>query len=226
MGASAESVKVGGNLKYDVRGTEISPIAQRISDLRRASRVFVAGSTLENEEQQLLEAWPRVLRGAPDMILVLAPRHPERFAHVADLIRNRGYELILGSQILNLKNPLKGGVIVLLDTIGDLATVYSVASAAFIGGSLVPKGGHNPLEAARYGVPVMMGESYENFREIVEGMKDAWAISIVKPGELEWRIINLPRYGQEWGKRGQEFAESRMGATRRTVDLITALVKR
>jgi 3-deoxy-D-manno-octulosonic-acid transferase len=225
MGATAEAVRVGGNLKYDVRVAEISPIAERIGQLRGASRVYVAGSTVEGEEELLLAAWPRVLRGAPDLVLVIAPRHPERFAQVREMVSSSGYELILGSQISAFAGPLKGGMMVLLDSIGDLATVYSVAQGAFVGGSLVSKGGHNPLEAARFGVPVMMGESYENFRSMVEGMKQAWAIGLAKPDELAWRIINQVRYGQEWGMRGKEFAERQTGATKRAVEAIVGLVQ-
>jgi 3-deoxy-D-manno-octulosonic-acid transferase len=204
---------------------EISPIAKRIGELRGASRVYVAGSTLDGEEELLLAAWPRVLRGAPDLILVIAPRHPERFARVREMILGSGYEVILGSQIPDYKGTLTGGMVVLLDTIGDLATVYSIAHGAFIGGSLVPKGGHNPLEAAQFGVPVMMGESYENFRDIVEGMKKALAIGITKPDELAWRIIGEPRYGQSWGRRGKEFADSQTGATKRAVEALVELVR-
>jgi 3-deoxy-D-manno-octulosonic-acid transferase len=223
MGARAETVCVTGNLKYDVRDVAESPITRRIRELRGASRVIVAGSTLEGEEEMLLAAWPRVLRGGPDMVLVIAPRHPERFADVFDLIQKSGNEALLCSDLSNFQGPLKGGMILLLDTIGDLASVYSVASAAFIGGSLVAKGGHNPLEATRYGVPVLMGESYENFREIVEGLKAAGGIEIIKSGELEWRMINAPRYSQRSGKAGQDYSFSKMGATKRITEAIVTM---
>jgi 3-deoxy-D-manno-octulosonic-acid transferase len=224
MGASAEAVKVMGNLKYDVRAVGESSIARRIGELRGASRIVVAGSTLDGEEEMLLAAWPRVLRGAPDMVLVIAPRHPERFAGVMQLIQKYDFEVLLASELMSFRGELKGGIVLLLDTIGDLAAVYSVGSVAFIGGSLVPRGGHNPLEAARFGIPVLMGESYENFREIVQGMKDANAIGIIKPGELDWRLIESPRFGKSRGDRGRVFAESRAGATKLAVEAIVGLI--
>jgi 3-deoxy-D-manno-octulosonic-acid transferase len=225
MGARAESVRVGGNLKYDVRAAKESRVAERIGQLRGASRIIVAGSTLEDEEELLLAAWPRVLRGGPDMVLVIAPRHPDRFQDVLQLIRRSGFEVVLCSQLDDFKGLLRGGVVLLLDTIGDLAAVYKQAAAAFVGGSLVPKGGHNPLEASRFGVPVLMGESYENFRDVVGGLKKAGGIHIIKRDQLDWSLIEAARYGQRWGKDGKRFAESQQGATGRAVAAIVEMVR-
>jgi 3-deoxy-D-manno-octulosonic-acid transferase len=226
MGARPEAVRAIGNLKYDVRAAGENAMARRLGEMRGASRVIVAGSTLPNEEEMLLSAWPRVLRGAPDIILVIAPRHPERFQEVFWLIEQTGNVAVLGSQLDGMNGNLAGGTVVLLDTIGDLASVYSVASAAFIGGSLVPKGGHNPLEAARFGVPVIMGESFENFRDIVEGLKNAWAIRIIKEGQLADALIEAPRYGQKHGERGRDFCANQLGATGRAVEALVGLVRR
>lgn len=226
MGARADGVRAIGNLKYDVRESGENRMARRIGEMRGASRVIVAGSTLANEEEMLLSAWPRVLRGAPDAILVIAPRHPHRFQEVFRLIEQTGNVVVLGSQLDGINGKLAAGTIVLLDTLGDLASVYSVASAAFIGGSLVPKGGHNPLEAARFGVPVLMGESFENFRDIVAGLKNACAIRIIKPEQLAEALIESPRYGQESGERGREFCFSQLGATGRSVEALVGLVRR
>jgi 3-deoxy-D-manno-octulosonic-acid transferase len=225
MGARAEAVRAIGNLKYDVRVVGENRMARRIGEMRGASRVIVAGSTLANEEEMLLSAWPRILRGGPDMILVIAPRHPERFQEVYRLIEQSGNVAILCSQLDRMSGKLSGGTILLLDTIGDLASVYSVASAAFIGGSLVPKGGHNPLEAARFGVPVVIGESFENFRDIVEGLKNAWAIRIVKEEQLAESLIDAPRYAQKSGERGREFYMSQIGATGRAVAALMGMVR-
>ena len=226
MGARAEGVNAVGNLKYDVRDAGESRIARRLAEMRGASRMIVAGSTLESEEELLLAAWPRVLRSAPDLILIVAPRHPHRFQDVFRLMQTSGFTPVLGSQLEGMNGMLAGGTVLLLDTIGDLASVYGAASAAFIGGSLVPKGGHNPLEASRFGVPVIMGESFENFRDIVDGLRKANAIRIIKPEQLAEVLIEAPGYGHSFGERGREFYLSQAGATQRTVSALLRLVKR
>ncbi len=236
LGVAKERVVVSGNLKYDLPPVREGVIAQRIGELRRASRVIVAGSTHEGEERLLLEAWPRVLRGAPDIILVIAPRHPERFQSVAELLSASGSRWMRATDLLSPGATLPGGTLLLLDTIGDLGSVYEVGSAAFIGGSLVPKGGHNPLEAARFGVPTIMGPSYDNFREIVEAMKAASGaptilqqvnpkVNIPMVELLSTTLITAPRDSQRFGRRSQEFYEGQAGATKRTVVALMSLLK-
>jgi 3-deoxy-D-manno-octulosonic-acid transferase len=120
--------------------------------------------------------------------------------------------------------------IVLLDTIGDLAAVYGVADVAFIGGSLVPKGGHNPLEPAQFGVPVVTGPSFENFRDVVETMQAADAIRIVQDkDELQTALIELltdREKARAMGERGRRVFEEQQGATARTVEALVGLVRR
>jgi len=114
----------------------------------------VAGSTLEDEEESLLDAWPSILDAHPQLAMLLAPRHPERFGAVAALLAESGLPWSRRSKWQSMPpKPLVPGEIVLLDTIGELASVYSLAAAAFVGGSLVLAGGHNPLEPAQFGVP-------------------------------------------------------------------------
>lgn len=216
-----ERVRVVGNLKFDLEPARFSAIARRLRKLREACRVIVAGSTHEGEEQMLLAAWPKVLRGAPDAILVLAPRHPQRFAEVIELVRSSGFAWMRCSELLGPEVKLVGGMILVLDTIGDLASIYSAAQAAFIGGSLVPKGGHNPLEAARFGVPIVMGESYENFREIVEGMG---LVRLVREDQLGEALISTLMNGRSHGRRGKEYFEAQAGATGRTVAALLELL--
>jgi 3-deoxy-D-manno-octulosonic-acid transferase len=226
LGARIETIQNVGNLKYDIRAAEKNSMAKLINELRGASRLVVAGSTLANEEALLLEAWPRILRAGPDMILLIAPRHPERFSEVFGLIQQSGYKAVLCSELNEASEKLTGGTILLLDTIGDLASVYSVAVTALIGGSLIPKGGHNPLEAAQFGVPILMGPFYENFRDIVEGLKQAWAIGIVaEDRELSEAVINFARHGKEWGERAKGFYSSQTGATARTVTAILSMMQ-
>jgi 3-deoxy-D-manno-octulosonic-acid transferase len=225
LGVTPTQLQTTGNLKYDVSESELTPVASRLGELRGASRIIVAGSTLAGEEQLLLAAWPRIRRAGPDFIMVIAPRHPERFAEVAELMHRSGAEPLLGSTLLNRQEAIAGGTLILLDTIGDLATVYSVATVAFIGGSLVPRGGHNPLEAARFGKPIVMGQSFENFRDIVSGLREAGAVHIIKPDQLDWSLIDATRYGKNRGKAGKRFFESQQGATARATTAILNMVR-
>ena len=224
LGVAPERVQVPGNLKFDLAAAESNAMAQRLRSLRGASRIIVAGSTLEGEEQMLLSAWPAIQRGGPDIVLLLAPRHPQRFAEVAKLLRESGFPFQRCSELMNPQAELHGGTILLLDSLGDLASVYMVAQAAFIGGSLVPRGGHNPLEAARFGVPVVMGRSYENFREIVEGLKAAGGIRLIDSASLGEALVSALRNGQGMGRNGRDFYKHQAGATRRTVAALLALL--
>jgi 3-deoxy-D-manno-octulosonic-acid transferase len=165
IGAPADRVRVTGNLKYDVRAAERTAMTALLREtLPESARVVVAGSTLEGEEKMLLDEWPKVLEAHPESVLILAPRRPERFGIVAGLIETAGFDLVRASELVPNRAQKNDGII-LLDTIGDLASVYALGTVAFVGGSLVPMGGHNPLEPARFGVPVLMGRSSENFRK-------------------------------------------------------------
>jgi 3-deoxy-D-manno-octulosonic-acid transferase len=185
VGAPAERVRVTGNLKYDSRAVSENAMTRKIDGWASGlgAMLVVAGSTLQGEEDQLLQVWMDVERKSSPAVamLVIAPRHTDRFDEVFALIERQGYVPVRCSTLPEFGQGafLSGNVVLLLDTIGDLASLYSLASVAFVGGSLVPKGGHNPLEPAQFGVPVMMGPSYENFRDIVETMLAKDAIRIV-----------------------------------------------
>ena len=231
IGAPPDRVRVAGNLKYDVKAAGESAMTKLLAErLPSGAKVFVAGSTLEGEEKMLLEAWPRVLGAAPGAVMVLAPRRPERFAAVADLVANSGFGVVRASELRagGGVGVIARGSVVLLDTIGDLASVYSLGTAAFVGGSLVAGGGHNPLEPARFGVPVVMGESSENFREIVETMRDADGIRIVREPNLAATLVGLLMKSDEAGEvgeRGRGVFEAQAGATRRTAEAVLGLVE-
>jgi 3-deoxy-D-manno-octulosonic-acid transferase len=233
MGANAESVRAIGNLKYDVRAPKTSRVAEVIKKLAGAKPVIVAGSTFAHhtvvaagEERMLLQAWSGGRFEGMSSFLVIAPRHPERFSEVEDLMFTYPF-----AQATNCEpvEECMGAEAFLLDTIGDLAAVYGIADVAFVGGSMVLRGGHNPLEPAQFGVPVVMGPSYENFRDIVGKMQAANAICIVKNvDELEGVLLGMlndREAAKAMGERGRQVFEAQQGATGRAVAEIVRMVK-
>ena len=230
IGCTPERVAVAGNLKFDVRVSGESNATSELKDRGSALRFLVAGSTLEGEESTLLKTWPKLLAAAPNLALVVAPRHPERFVSVATLLNMSGLAWIRRSAWSNHSpEPLQAGQIVLLDTIGELASVYSLASVAFVGGSLIPAGGHNPLEPAQFGVPIVMGPNYENFRAMVDDLRAHDAIHIANKDALASALIELlndrPR-AEAMGIRAREVFERQSGATARSVAAISALLEK
>jgi 3-deoxy-D-manno-octulosonic-acid transferase len=224
IGVGGERVRVGGNLKYDVRATADSALVDAIrAALPDGAKVLVCGSTLEGEERILLEAWPELVAAAPEVRMILAPRHPERFEVVADLLVRSGVKWARRSVWVD--GEFKAGSILLLDSIGELASVYSLALVAFVGGSLVAAGGHNPLEPAQYGVPIVMGHHYENFRGIVEALREQEAIRIVDAEGLSGVLVELLRGGDAaMGVRAREVFTSESGGTARAVEALVALL--
>jgi 3-deoxy-D-manno-octulosonic-acid transferase len=226
MGAPKDRVRVTGNLKYDVRESGANVMTKRVGSLLGRTRLIVAGSTLAGEEELLLAAWPAIHKTVPEAVVLIAPRHPDRFDEVLGLIRGSGVPFFRCSELPTVTEPIVGGTILLLDTIGDLASMYGIAATAFLGGSVVPKGGHNPLEAAQFGVPVVIGPSYENFREVVERMQDSDGILVLETtGELEPALVGLMTNRERAaaiGERGRRVFEAQAGATARTVQALMA----
>jgi 3-deoxy-D-manno-octulosonic-acid transferase len=241
MGVRAEAVRVAGNLKYDVRAPKVSRVAELIKLVASGRPIVVAGSTVArvgittwNEEVMVLRVWDS------RALLVVAPRHPERFSEVEGeaavnefpVMKASGFAYDFTAEERTKNGPLAFGVgvgVVLLDTIGDLAAVYGVADVAFVGGSLVKRGGHNPLEPAQFGVPVVMGPSYENFRDIVGKMITADAIRIVQD-EIELasvitELLTNREAALAMGERGRRVFEEQQGATGRSVAALVGMIK-
>lgn len=218
----AGNVRVGGNLKYDVRVAGKSAVTEALrKDLPAGVKVVVCGSTLAGEEEMMLDMLP------PNVVTILAPRHPERFAAVAELLRRRNARFVQRSVWLSAPHAIEAGTVFLLDSIGELASVYSLADVAFLGGSLVTWGGHNPLEAAQFGVPVVMGPNYANFRGIVDKLRAHEAIAIAEPSEMQAmldRVLIDELAANEMGERGREVFLSEAGATDRAVDALLKLI--
>jgi 3-deoxy-D-manno-octulosonic-acid transferase len=222
MAIGAGNVEVSGNLKFDIRVARPAPVTQALRQfLNPDQKVIVCGSTLEGEEEMLLDAVPA------SCITILAPRHPERFAVVVQILKRRGARWLRRSEWLRAPERLRPGTVLLLDSIGELASVYSVASLAFIGGSLVSSGGHNPLEPAQFAVPILMGPHYENFRSMVEVLKSVQAIQIVNQETLRASIADLLDRRDEaaaMGERARAIFDSEAGGTDRTLTKLLALV--
>ena len=229
IGVAAERVAVSGNLKFDVRVAQEAEATRLLRTLGPNLRFFVAGSTLDGEETALLEAWRMILQQEPQLAMVLAPRHPERFGAVADLLGRSGLAWTKRSSwnghAAEMLEPVKAGQVILLDTIGELASIYSLAAVAFVGGSLFPTGGHNPLEPARFGVPIVMGPHYANFRAIAEDLRAHNAMLIASKEELGVAIRGLLASSETaMGARAREVFGAQAGATDRTAKAIRDLL--
>jgi 3-deoxy-D-manno-octulosonic-acid transferase len=227
LGCRAERVSVAGNLKYDVRAAQEAEATRLMKQASQGLHFVVAGSTLEGEEAALLEAWPSLLVAELELVLVIAPRHPERFASVAAMLERSGLEWTRRSEWQGVIPPLAHGQVVLLDSIGELASVYSLASVAFVGGSLVPAGGHNPLEPAQFGVPIVMGPHFSNFRAMTEELLANRALRIADNETLAETLSELLLNREEanaMGARARQVFEQQAGATERCVAALSEVL--
>ena len=224
IGCNPDCVSVAGNLKFDVRATAESAATRLLKAAAPGSCFVIAGSTLEGEESALIEAWPQIHAVDPDLVLVLAPRHPERFTAIGTLLNQSGFQWTKRSDWRSHPpTSISPGQVVLLDSIGELASIYSLATIAFVGGSLVNAGGHNPLEPAQFGVPIVMGPSYENFRAITEDLLAERGLVITSKEELASKITELlsDRAVIEYmGSCARQVFERQAGATARSVEAI------
>lgn len=229
IGARPERVRVAGNLKFDIPTPAPPAIVESVQNsiaATGAGPVLVCGSTVEGEEPLLLKAFENLLVQHPRAVMILAPRHPERFAAVAALLDQMSIRFWRRS--LWNGEPLGGGVF-LVDTIGELAALYGLANVAFVGGSLVPHGGHNIIEPAQHGVAIVVGNHTENFRDIVSLFQSRGAVRVVGPAELPLVLLELLANAAErraLGQRAAETMRSQIGATLRTVTELQELMAR
>jgi 3-deoxy-D-manno-octulosonic-acid transferase len=229
LGAPAERVQVAGNLKFDLIPPSqpgfIEGMRQQLQ-LAGIEQVIVAGSTMETEEEVVLEAY-RSLRG-PQRLLILAPRHPQRFEKVAQLLAASGLPWRRRSQMGEPGAALPAGGVLLLDSLGELASAYQLATLAFVGGSLAPHGGHNLLEPAYWGVPVVFGPHMENFAAIAEQFLAAGAARrAASPRELQhvWQeLLQQTAARERVGAAARLLLESQRGATGRALEVIGTLL--
>ncbi len=222
MGAPPEAVRVAGSLKFDAapNGT---PLPNRVTPEGRP--ILVAGSTLDPEERILLSVFERLRISSPDLFLVLAPRHLPRFDAVWDLARSRGLRVARRS----LRENGSGADVLLLDTLGELASVYAEADVAFVGGSLASWGGHNIIEPASCGTPVLFGPHMQNFADVARIFLDAGAAVQVKDEaglESALRDLLASRERREvLARKARDIVEVNRGAARRSVSMLKELLR-
>lgn len=227
IGASTDRTRVTGNVKFDFELAPDVPGRGRAWRERNApSRpVWVAGSTHEGEEELVLDAHAVVRERFPDALLVLVPRHPPRFETVRGLLERRGFAYVLRSRDEEASAATE---VVLGDTMGELMTFYAAADVAFVAGSLVPIGGHNLLEPASVGAPILTGPHNFNAEDIFRKLEEAGAVqSVADPRALGQAVADLLADRDRrsaMGRLGREVVEGNRGAVARLLDLIAPLL--
>jgi len=231
LGADPGRITVTGSLKFDAINTSPTPGRghERVLRFFRMSAgrpVLVAGSTLKGEEAPIIRAFNRLRTRGSNPLLVIAPRQPERFGDVERICRQEGLSTVRRTELPIDAEPR--GDAVVLDTIGELAVVYQIATVVFVGGSLVPAGGHNILEPAAFGKPIVFGPYMQNFAEIAAAFlaNDA-AVQVQSAREVDETIVGLmgdPVRRARLGAAARALVDANRGAKEQTLAVITALV--
>ena len=231
LGADPARISVTGSLKFDAlerlptpgRGPERVLRFFRVPQNRP---VIIAGSTLKGEEEPVIRAFNRLRAAGTSAMLIIAARHPERFTDVERLCRQEGLVVVRRTELPIDAEPRADAVV--LDTIGELAQLYQIATVVFVGGSLVPAGGHNILEPALYGKPIVFGPHMENFGEIADTfLANGAAIQVRTEGEFEDTLVSLvgdPVLRARVGAAARALVESNRGARDRTLTVIRDLL--
>ena len=223
LGAAPGRVEVTGNMKFDLQWTEHEcETAQTVLAMRDAGRpVWIVGSTHRGEEEVVLDALEQVRTTFPTCLLVIVPRHAERARRIADQCRRRGHSVRLSS---HAGRNLQAATVLVVDTYGDLTAYYAACDVAFVGGSLVPLGGHSPIEPAAAGVPVLLGPHMFNFEAVTDGLVEQGAARRVTDaptlaaGVLSF--LESTELRRSAGRHGRELVERNRGAVGRVVSLL------
>ncbi len=223
LGAPPERVVVTGNLKADLRSEPPGATRtwERLLGVDAACSLWIAGSTHRGEEAAVLDVFARLKPRFPRLGLLLAPRHPERAEEVERLVRDRGFRAVRRSASAGGGQP---DAVIILDTVGELAGLYQLADIVFVGGSLVPNGGHNMLEPAHRRRPILVGPHTENFRESTELLVSAGGAVVVEDGralarEVE-KLLEDPERGRAMGAAAFAAVAARQGALDHTLALV------
>jgi 3-deoxy-D-manno-octulosonic-acid transferase len=224
IGAQSARTHVVGNIKFDIVPGEEAAGRELRASLGGSRATWIAGSTHAGEDEQVLAAHQALWAGAPDTLLILAPRHPDRFGVVADLLESRGLRYTRRSEGVA---PDGATQVLLVDTVGELGALYAAADVAFVGGSLVPIGGHNLLEPAALGIPVLTGPYYSNGKDIARLLlARGAALQVNDARELAAAVKRLladPEQRRRVGAVGREIVGSNRGSVARLLALIEAL---
>ncbi|MDY0211518.1 MAG: 3-deoxy-D-manno-octulosonic acid transferase [Desulfuromonadaceae bacterium] len=226
LGASPEKISVSGNIKFDQSGVSTEELDQtRLRaqfGIAPEARVWVAGSTHQGEDEIVMRVYQQLLQSFPDLILILVPRHPHRCRQVSELLSKAGVTWYLRSD--NVFPPLTGGSVLLVDTLGEMLNFYTVADIVFVGGSLVPVGGHNILEASMVEKPVMFGPWMQNFKDIAKFISAAQGFGEVRDAEglqqLLTKLLHDKDLRRSAGVRGATILQQHAGATRKTLGVV------
>lgn len=232
LGVEAARLQVTGNVKFDAREGVAKPgLEERLEALAAGRPILIAGSTMDGEEPQVLAAF-RACGGGERAMLLLAPRHKERWDDVAGLLDSDGSSWLrrsrLGEEGTDAAAVPERPAAILLDSYGELSALYRLAAAAFVGGTLVGTGGHNPVEPALFGVPIAIGPSMDNFRDMAARFDkaSAWCRvgSALELGRAWGELIADRTRAREIGARGKALVEENRGATARTLALLEPLL--
>ncbi len=223
LGLNRKQLHVTGSLKFDISVTPEQAV--KAVTLRRqwaAHRpVWIATSTHEGEEEIVLAAHAQLLKKFPNLLLILVPRHPERFANAEELTRKAGMKYVLRSEN---KIPTTDIQVVIGDTMGELMLLYGIADLAFVGGSLVERGGHNPLEAAAHALPVLMGPHTFNFKDICSKLSQADGLITVTDSQSLCNsvtsLLSDEDYRLYYGRHAAEVLHENQGALQRLLELL------
>lgn len=236
IGAQPERVGVMGNFKFDVdlhKSHNSSDWMNRIN-----GKILVAGSTHRGEEEIILNAYEIIKKSMSDLKLILAPRHPERFSEVEEILKRKRFNFIRRSElpIPGRYDPFPGSQstgdgqqadVILLDTIGELSQIFSKAAVVFIGGSLVPAGGHNILEPAYWGKPVVFGPHMENFPVASEFLREGAALMLKGSKDITAAIKDLlkdNKKAEQMGQKAKAIVDSNTGAVEKALSLVRSFL--
>lgn len=227
LGAEPTKILVTGSIKFDLElPQDLTTKAQLLREQWGINRlIWIAASTHAGEEEQILYAYKKIKLIIPNLLLVLVPRHPERFLSVANYCKKQNYQILLRSEN---KSCAVTTDIVIGDTMGELLLFFSAADIAFVGGSLIEHGGHNPLEPAAVGLPIIMGPNTFNFAAIVEQLKNSHAMVEVNNSEqLAEKMLALlqdKNKCEQLSKAGLQFIEKNRGALAKHLKIIEQLI--
>lgn len=230
MGAPENRVVVNGNAKFDGPDTGADTCKSdpyHLMNLKQGCPVFVAGCTRPSEEEKILDVYDKVRENFPDLLLIIAPRHVERTGRIEQLITAKGYPYQLRT---DLDKQERTSPVVIIDTIGELQDIYSIADVVFCGGSLAPFGGHNILEPAAWGKPVLYGPYMDDFRDAAALLENAGGGSQVDNVDALLRkvlfLLSSPDKAREMGRAAKDAVISNKGAAGKHAEVILEILKK